>query len=297
VVLRPEPAPEGVFASARAAEDGGLDAVWLWEDCFLSGGIATSTAVLAATGRMAVGLGLMPAPLRNAALAAMETAAVCRLFPGRFTPVFGHGVLAWMDQVGARARSETGLLREYVAAVRALLHGRTVRAHGEYVRLDGVALGHPPAAREGTAPPPVLVGARGPRTLRLAGEVADGVVLDAGTTPERVRAALAVVAEGRAAAGRSDPITAVVFLPTALQGSDLDPRSAQALLGEARRWGYADHPCAVASGGPDAVAAMALDIVAAGATTVAFQPAADDPDPVAFTGAVAERVLPLVRRR
>jgi hypothetical protein len=133
--------------------------------------------------------------------------------------------------------------------------------------------------------------------LRLAGEVADGVVLDAGTTPQRIRRALAVVAEGRAAAGRSDPIDVVVFLPTALQHPDLRTRSAQALLDEARRWGYADHPCAVASGGPDAVAAVALDMVGAGATTVAFQPAADDPDPVAFARAVADAVLPLVRRR
>ena len=39
-------------------------------------------------------------PLRNVALTAMELATVERMFPGRFVPGIGHGVLDWMGQVG-----------------------------------------------------------------------------------------------------------------------------------------------------------------------------------------------------
>ena len=60
-----------------------------------------------------VGIGLMPAPLRNVATAAMEIATLERLFPGRFVPVVGHGVQDWMGQIGARAESPLTLLREY----------------------------------------------------------------------------------------------------------------------------------------------------------------------------------------
>ncbi len=88
-------------------------------------------------------------------------------------PGLGHGVQQWMAQIGAAVPSPMTLLREYTEAVRDLLHGGTVTADGRYVQLDQVELDWPPEQV-----PPVLVGARGPRTLRLAGELADGVILD-----------------------------------------------------------------------------------------------------------------------
>ena len=194
IVFRPQLPPERLPGFVAAAETAGLDDVWLWEDCFLEGGLTTAATALAVSTSVRVGLGLMPAPLRNPALAAMEIATLARLFPGRFVPAAGHGVLSWMDQVGARAASPMTLLREWVTAVRSLLHGETVTTRGEYVRLSQVALDWPPEVV-----PPLLVGARGPRTLALAGEIADGVVLDAGgASPGRVRHAVATAAARRA---------------------------------------------------------------------------------------------------
>ncbi len=108
-----------------------------------------------------------------------------------------------MDQVGAAVPSPMTLLREWVTAVRALLHGQTVTVSGQYVRLRDVALDWPPAAV-----PPLLVGGRGPKTLALAGELADGLVLDADITPDGVRQAVA-------AAGAARPHEVVVYLPAA----------------------------------------------------------------------------------
>ncbi|MGL5860204.1 MAG: LLM class flavin-dependent oxidoreductase, partial [Phycicoccus sp.] len=107
VVLRPQVSVEHQPAHVSQAVAAGLEEVWLWEDCFLAGGIAASATALAAsvTSQLRVGLGLMPVPLRNPALVAMEVAALARLHPGRFVPAFGHGVLDWMAQVGARAES------------------------------------------------------------------------------------------------------------------------------------------------------------------------------------------------
>ena len=48
-----------------------------------------------------VGVGLLPVPLRNPALLAMELATVARLWPDRLVATLGHGVLEWMGQVGA----------------------------------------------------------------------------------------------------------------------------------------------------------------------------------------------------
>src|SRR5215472_16597817 len=146
VVCRPEFPPERVREIAVAADDAGVDELWLWDDCFWGGGFAAAAAVLGWTRRVRVGIGVFPVPMRNVALTAMETAMLHRLFPGRVIVVVGHGVQDWMGQVGARVESPLTLLREYLDALRALLRGERVTTQGRYVRLDDVALGWPPAS-------------------------------------------------------------------------------------------------------------------------------------------------------
>ncbi|WP_329790098.1 LLM class flavin-dependent oxidoreductase [Lentzea sp. DG1S-22] len=183
VVYRPQLPPENLRSVVLAAEESGVDSLWLWEDCFLESGIACASAALAWTSRLKVGVGLLPVPLRNVAITAMEAATLDRLFPGRVTIGVGHGVQDWMGQVGARVASPLTLLHEYTNALKALLAGERVTADGRYVKLTGVALDWPPAA-----PMPVYVGGHGMKTLVLAGEIGDGTILDASTGLERVRA-------------------------------------------------------------------------------------------------------------
>src|SRR3954469_1442868 len=113
VVFRPQQPPEALRAAVLAAEQAGVEELWLWEDCFLEGGLTTAAAALAWSDRLRVGVGLLPVPLRNVAIAAMETATLLRMFPGRATIAAGHGVQEWMGQLGVRAESPLTLLREY----------------------------------------------------------------------------------------------------------------------------------------------------------------------------------------
>jgi alkanesulfonate monooxygenase SsuD/methylene tetrahydromethanopterin reductase-like flavin-dependent oxidoreductase (luciferase family) len=270
VVFRPQLPPERLQEFIASAEAGGLDDVWLWEDCYLEGGVASAATALAWSSSLRIGLGLMPVPFRNPALAAMEIATLARLFPGRFVPAAGHGVLSWMDQVGARVSSPMTLLREWVAAVRSLLHGQTVTVSGQYVRLNGVALDWPPAAV-----PPLLVGARGPKTLALAGEIADGLVLDADISPDGVRKAVATAAAVR-------PHDVVVYLPSAAGPGARERIDAE--LAQATR--TSAHWSAV--GSPEDVADAIRTFAAAGATTVILQPTGDDPDVAATVRLAAD---------
>lgn len=184
VVFRPQSPPEELRSVVEYAEAAGLAELWLWEDCFLEGGLTTAAAALAWSERLHVGVGLLPVPLRNPALAAMEIATLARLFPDRLTIVLGHGVQDWMAQVGAAVESPVTLLREHAVALRALLAGERVDVAGRYVRLDQVALDWPPVT-----PPTLLIGARGPKSVALAGEVSDGVLLDSIVDPAVVRRA------------------------------------------------------------------------------------------------------------
>jgi len=187
----PSNPPERLRSVALAADEAGLDELWLWEDCFLESGIASTAAALGWTQRLRVSVGLLPVPLRNVALTAMEAATLLRLFPDRVNLAIGHGVQRWMEQVGERVESPMTLLREYAVALRSLLDGERVTTTGRYVRLNEVELEWPPTSR-----PTILVGAVGPKTLRLAGEVGDGTVLTGGTTPDAVRAARQTLGAG-----------------------------------------------------------------------------------------------------
>src|SRR3954452_11553043 len=256
VVFRPQSPPERLREGVEAADAAGGGELWLWEDCFWEGGLTTAAAALSWSERLRIGIGLLPVALRNRAVVAMEIATLARLFPDRFVPGLGHGVLDWMGQVGARAQSPMTLLREHTAAVRDLLHGHRVDVDGRYVHLDGVALEWPPAQ-----PPPLLLGARGPKTLRLAGEAAGGVILAAAATPGDVRAACVEVEAGRAVAGRTDPYQVVVYIepPVSVEADEL----------------------------ADVVEKAVRDLGEAGATSVVFQGSAEAPDPGPLLHAIA----------
>ncbi|MFJ4269455.1 LLM class flavin-dependent oxidoreductase [Streptomyces coelicoflavus] len=280
-VLRPQLAPERLRAVAQVADEVGLDELWLWEDCFREGGISSAAAVLAWTERVRVGVGLLPVPLRNVAVTAMEAATLHRMFPGRAVLGVGHGVQDWMGQV----ESPVTLLREYLLALRALLRGERVSAEGRYVQLDDVALDWPPERAE-----EVFAGATGPRSLRLAGEAADGTVLTANTPPDGVRRARRLIDEGRAAAGRGDDVHKVVVYLLAATGAGARERLRAELVAE----GVADVPDLGVAGGADAVADAVRRLAEAGADTVILQPTGDEPDPEGFVRFAAEQVRPLV---
>lgn len=314
-VFLPQLPPERLRDVALAADRAGLAELWLWEDCFRASGIASAAAALAWTSHLRIGLGLLPVPLRNVALTAMEAATLSRAFPHRLLLGVGHGVQDWMGQVGARVASPLTLLREHLAALRVLLAGREVTVSGRYVHLDRVRLDWPPAA-----PPPLLAGAVGPRSLTLSGEHADGTILTGGTTPDAVRQARRLIDEGRSrrpvdegrdrppadesparpptgagraaddrrvAGARSGDHHVVVFLHAAT-----GPDAARRLEAERLRWGYDSMDERGVAGDAATVAAAVRRWARAGADTVVLQPTADDPDPAGFVRFIAREVRP-----
>jgi len=199
------PAPF-VIEVAEALEAAGVDQLWVIEDCFYTAGISLAATALARTERLRVGLGILPAVARNPAVTAMELATLANLAPGRLLAGIGHGVQEWMEQMGARTPSPLTTLEEVITVVRRLLHGETVTFEGREVTMRDVTLDAAPAVT-----PPVLAGVSGPKSLALAGQIADGVVLAEGAGPTFVRQAIS-------SAGPPDPFRVSVF--TALGVAD-----------------------------------------------------------------------------
>lgn len=284
VVFLPFLPPEQLREAAQAAEAAALEELWLWEDCFRESGIAAAAAALAWTTRLRVGIGVLPVPLRNVALTAMELATLARMFPDRLLAGMGHGVQDWMEQVGGQVASPLTLLREQTTALRSLLEGQTLQTAGRYVRLDDVALDWPPAF-----PPPLLLGAVGPKTLSLSGELADGTILTGGTTPEQVAAAREIIDAARREAGISRPHAVTVYL-LAATGPDAGDRLARELT----EWGMGPDSGIGVGGNAAAIAAAAQRYVRAGADTIVFQPTRDEPDLAGFMGVIARDVRALM---
>jgi len=280
MTFTPEMPPERLRPLAILAEASGLDELWCFEDCFKEGSIATVVAALSVTQRIRVGIGLVPVPLRNVGLAAMEIATVERLFPGRFLPGIGHGVLSWMGQVGARVESPLTLLREYQDALRRLLLGEELTVDGRYVHLDAVKLTWPPSP-----PPPIWMGGTGPKTLTLAAETADGLLLTDGHVAEDTR----FIGDAARAAGRAVP--EMLLFRFAATGPDAQARVDIAV----KDWGGEPGPdCGIAGDAPT-IATSILRAGALGVTAVSFQITPDTQDVDGFVRFLGHEVRPLLR--
>ncbi|MBD5785171.1 LLM class flavin-dependent oxidoreductase [Cellulosimicrobium terreum] len=283
IAFVPTHAPESLRALATGAEAAGLDDLWVWEDCFKQSGLASAAAALAWTERLRVGLGIMPAPLRSTAITAMEVATLGRAFPGRFVAGVGHGVQDWMEQAGVRATSPLTLLREHTVALRRLLAGEEVTVSGRYVNLDRVRLDWPPVD-----PVPLWLGGVGPRSVALAGELGDGFILGNAYTPAEVRdLATAARAAARAAGHAELDVHATLITATGPDAQDRVDR-------EVPIWGREAGLGIGAAGDARAVADAVLALAAAGATAVAIQPTADEPDLAGFVRFLGQEVRPLV---
>jgi len=90
------------------------------------------------------------------------------------------------------------VLKEYIESMRLLLTGEKVSYHGKYVNFDNVGLPWKPARNY----IPLYVPATSKTGLRLAGQIGDGVVLNAVCSPEYTENALKIIKDAAEAAGR-----------------------------------------------------------------------------------------------
>ena len=149
--------PADLGAIAAETERLGYGEIWLAEDYFELGGIASAGIVLAATERIPVGLGIVAGGVRHPAVTAMEFATLGRAYPNRFLGGIGHGVPGWMHQMGLKPGSPIRALREAVAAIGELLGGEELTRTGEYFTFDGVQLDDVP-----DEPVPLYLGEENP---------------------------------------------------------------------------------------------------------------------------------------
>lgn len=184
--------PIGVGIEMVEAEALGYDRVGIWDSpALFREPWVTLASVARDTTRLRLGTWVTNPVSRHPLVTASAMATLEDLAPGRtYLGIGSGGTGVW--HLGAReATLET--LRAYIGAVRSLLGSGRGEFDGSEARMEW---------GRGTRVP-IVMSAHGPRSLRMAGEIADGVVVGLGITPEVVRGSLALIAEGAELAGRS----------------------------------------------------------------------------------------------
>ena len=186
---------------ARAAETAGYESLWVTERYFHEETFTLLGFLAAVTQRMKLGVGVTNPYTRHPALLAMASATLDRVSGGRFILGMGRSEpFIIRDRLGLDYRQPRTVLAEAVGSVRNLLAGERVDATGKQATLRDTRLAILPVQQ----PLPIYLAALGPQALRLAGTIADGVILNAYVPTGYVRYAVREIREAARQAGR-DP--------------------------------------------------------------------------------------------
>ncbi|GDX27836.1 5,10-methylenetetrahydromethanopterin reductase [Actinomycetes bacterium] len=184
------------------AEKKGFDAVWQADSRLVRDAIVPMSAFAAVSDTIKIGSGVVDCWTRNPARLAATFSTLDDLAPGRV--ILGIG--AWWDplaqKVGVSRDKPLRAMREIITSVRALLANETVTFQGEFVHLDGVELDYVYQDRR-PKEVPIYLGATGMQMMELAGEIADGVVLNYLVSPDYNRKAIEHLAIGAQKSGRN----------------------------------------------------------------------------------------------
>lgn len=190
IVLWRDSGPDEFIDEVRQAERSGFDVVGVGDT---QGGyreLYVSLALAAVnTSRVAIGPMVTNPVTRHAAVTASAIATLDRLSAGR--AVLGIGTGGSAVWTLGRPPAKVAELRDYVETLRSLMRHGEATVDGRHVVVSGIERSVP-----------IWMTAEGPRALRLAGAVADVVVLHSGTSVAAIDWCRAALHEGAASAGR-----------------------------------------------------------------------------------------------
>jgi 5,10-methylenetetrahydromethanopterin reductase len=187
---------------AQYAEQRGFEAIWQAESRLVRDAIVPMAAFAAVTSRIKVGSGVLNNWTRNIGLLAATFLTLDDLAPDRII----CGIGAWWDplakNVGIERKKPLKAMRETIEVMKRLLNMERVTFHGEFHRVDGIELDVVHGRRE-PRNVPMYIGATQMGMMELAGEIADGVVLNYCVPPEYNSRALEHIEIGAKKVGRN----------------------------------------------------------------------------------------------
>lgn len=182
---------------AREAAAAGAESVWMADHLGYREAILSCLGFALAVPKVKVVPTAVSPYLRHPMPVAMQMATLAEAAPGRAALAVGIGNPLFLGEAGESIEKPVRVVREFVEALRALWSGEPVEMEAMRFRLKGARMMFKPAG-----PIPIYLAPMREQMLRLAGRLADGVVLSAGISAGYARHSLAIAAKGAEEAGR-----------------------------------------------------------------------------------------------
>ena len=182
--------------AAQLCERGGLDSFWVADQRFMRDAFISLATIAAHTEQILLGTRVTDPYIRHPALTAVAAATLDEASNGRALLGLGAGGSGFSELGLARERPALAL-REAIHLIRMLWRAEEVEYEGKTVRWGKGEIQFPMRADI-----PIVIAARGPKLLELAGEVADGVIIATGVSRESVAWARERIEAGETRAGK-----------------------------------------------------------------------------------------------
>ena len=193
----------------KLAEDVGFEYAWI-TDHYNNKNVYETLALLAAnTETIKMGPGVTNPYVRSPAISASAIATIDEISEGRATFGIGPGDKATFDALGIEWTKPVTTIKAAIADINTLLAGEKTEG--------GAALGGVKKVQDHI---PIYMGAQGPKMLETAGEIADGVLINA-SNPKDYEAAMPMIKKGLAAAGGDKSFDVGAYTATSI-GPDSD---------------------------------------------------------------------------
>src|SRR3954453_4026054 len=200
--LIPEQSAEQLLAAAQAADELGYYACYSADEIYHKDAWLLLVAAAARTERIRLGPCVAPIYMRDPTYVAQLAATLDELSGGRAEVVLGIGNLAMLEQYGVEWHGTRPIarVREAHRLIRTLLDQGSIDFQGEFFRYAGITT----TARPVQEHLPLKIGAMGgPKSMQLAGEIADGLHTACAYSPEALDYAVEHFRIGVERAGRS----------------------------------------------------------------------------------------------
>jgi len=210
--------PAECVALAQVADVAGFAGIWFAENAFGRGILPAAAACAVATRRIAINAGVFNPYSRHPTMMAMEVGGLDELSNGRASLGIGAGIAAATEKLGLSSNRPVPALRDTLMIVRGLLQGGEVDYTGAAFSARKVKLDYTPRSDI-----PIYLAGRGDLTAKLAGDLADGLLVSNMCSVAFARRIASLMQDQRRAGCRAGVGAVVQYMPCAV---DRDRRTA-----------------------------------------------------------------------
>jgi 5,10-methylenetetrahydromethanopterin reductase len=195
-----------LVGAAQLCERSGLDSFWVADQRFMRDAFISLATIAANTSRLLLGTRVTDPYIRHPALTAIAAATLNEASSGRAVLGLGAGGSGF-SQLGLSRERPALALREAIDLMRMLWRGGPVEYEGTTVHWGTGEIQFPLRPNI-----PIVIAARGPKLLELAGEMADGVIIATGVSRQSVTWARERIEAGETRAGKRKGSTELLHM-------------------------------------------------------------------------------------